>query len=378
MTLLMAELFKDIYCTAFYEQFAGVLTKALPDFDSVAFKQMIFNDSFTEYELKQRMHHTAVVLHHFMPQDFSAAVAALKRIIDELRGQGIKERSVEYMCLPDYIETYGLEDYDSAVDGFEYVTQYTSCEFAVRPFIIRYPTKMLAQMLAWTAHESRHVRRLASEGSRPRLPWAMALPAFKQDPTPLLPILTALKCDDCEVVRRSVANNLNDIAKDNSDVVVLVAKEWLGGNELTNKLVKHACRTLLKQAQPEIMALFGFQQDLIILTEMTITTPVVKVGEKLTFNFTINNTSGSPQKLRLEYGLYYLKKNGTLARKVFKITERVIAGNTQEQITRHQSFKVISTRVFHLGTHKLSIIINGQECSVSSGHDGLYSFDLIG
>ncbi|QUM76802.1 DNA alkylation repair protein [Moritella sp. 24] len=373
----MAELFKDIYCTAFYEQFSGVLTKALPDFDSMTFNRMIFNERFAEYELKQRMHHTAVVLHHFMPQDFRSAVIALKRIVDELRGQGIKERSIEYMCLPDYIETYGLEDYDSAVDGFEYVTQYTSCEFAVRPFIIGYPAKMLVQLQAWTTHESRHVRRLASEGSRPRLPWAMALPAFKKDPTPLLPILTALKYDDCEVVRRSVANNLNDIAKDNSDVVVHVATLWLGDNALTDKLVKHACRTLLKQAQPDIMALFGFQQDLIMLTEMTITTPIVKVGDKLNFDFTIENTSAQAQKLRLEYGLYYLKKNGTLARKVFKITERVIAGNTQEQITRHQSFKVISTRVFHFGTHKLSIIINGQECSVNAGHDGLYSFELI-
>ncbi len=372
----MAELFKDVYCTAFYEQFSGVLTKVLPDFDSIKFNQMIFNERFADYELKQRMHHTAEVLHHFMPQDFSSAVVTLKRIIDELRGQGIKERSIEYMCLPDYIETYGLDDYDSAVDGFEYVTQYTSCEFAVRPFIIRYPTKMLAQMLAWTTHESRHIRRLASEGSRPRLPWAMALPAFKHDPTPLLPILTALKYDDCEVVRRSVANNLNDIAKDNSDVVVHVARLWLGDNALTDKLVKHACRTLLKQAQPEIMALFGFQQDLITLTEMSISTPVVKVGDKLTFNFTINNMSGSPQKLRLEYGLYYLKKNGTLARKVFKITERVIAGNTQEQITRHQSFKVISTRVFHLGMHKLAIIINGQESKISAEKEALYSFEL--
>lgn len=374
----MAELFKDVYCPVFYDQFSGVLAKALPKFDAAKFNQMIFNECFENYELKQRMHHTAEVLHHFIPANFRAAVSVLKKVIRELREQGIKEQSIEYMFLPTYIEMYGLEDYDCAVDAFEYVTQYTSCEFAIRPFIIRYPAKMLVQLQGWTQHESRHVRRLASEGSRPRLPWAMALPEFKHDPTPLLPILTALKKDECEVVRRSVANNLNDIAKDNSEVVVQIATQWLGDNEHTDKLVKHACRTLLKQAQPEIMALFGFQQDLITLTEMAITTPVVKVGEKLTFNFTINNTSSMPQKLRLEYGLYYLKKNGTLARKVFKITERVIAGDAQEQITRHQSFKVISTRVFHLGTHKLAIIINGQESRINAEHDGMYCFELVG
>ena len=372
----MAELFKDVYCPAFYDKFSGVLTKVIPEFDSVKFNQMIFNEHFVGYELKQRMHHTAEVLNHFMPVDFSDAVVVLKLIIGELREQGIKEQSIEYMCLPAYIEMYGLDDYDRAVDGFESVTQYTSCEFAVRPFIIRYPTKMLAQMLAWTRHVSRHVRRLATEGSRPRLPWAMALPALKNDPTPLLPILTALKEDECEVVRRSVANNLNDIAKDNSDVVVQIATQWLGNNELTDKLVKHACRTLLKQAQPEIMALFGFQQDQIKLTAMAITTPIVKVGDRLTFNFTIENTSHQAQKLRLEYGLYYLKKNGSLARKVFKISERIIAENTQEQISRHQSFKVISTRVFHLGSHKLAIIINGQESRISTENDTQYSFEL--
>ena len=372
----MAELFKDVYCPVFYDQLSGVLIKVLPEFDSVKFNQMIFNEHFVGYELKQRMHHTAEVLHHFMPVDFSEAVVVLKLIISELREQGIKEQSIEFMFLPAYIEMYGMDDYSSAVDGFEFVTQYTSCEFAVRPFIIRYPTKMLAQMLAWTTHKSRHVRRLASEGSRPRLPWAMALPALKNDPTPLLPILTALKQDDCEVVRRSVANNLNDIAKDNSDVVVQIATQWLGNNAQTDKLVKHACRTLLKQAQPEIMALFGFQQDQIKLIAMAITTPIVKVGDRLTFNFTIENTSHQAQKLRLEYGLYYLKKNGSLARKVFKISERMIAANTQEQISRHQSFKMISTRVFHLGSHKLAIIINGQESRTSTETEALVSFEL--
>ncbi len=372
----MAELFKDVYCPVFYDKLSGVLTKVISEFDSVKFNQMIFNEHFVGYELKQRMHHTAEVLHLFMPADFSAAIAVLKSIIDELREQGIKEQSIEFMFLPAYIEMYGMDDYDRAVDGFEFVTQYTSCEFAVRPFILRHPAQMLAQMLAWTTHKSRHVRRLASEGSRPRLPWAMALPALKNDPTPLLPILTALKQDDCEVVRRSVANNLNDIAKDNSDVVVQIATQWLGNNAQTDKLVKHACRTLLKQAQPEIMALFGFQQDQIKLTAMAITTPIVKVGDRLTFNFTIENTSHQAQKLRLEYGLYYLKKNGSLARKVFKITERMIAANTQEQISRHQSFKVISTRVFHLGRHKLAIIINGQESRISTEKEALVSFEL--
>ena len=204
----------------------------------------------------------------------------------------------------------------------------------------------------------------------------MALPELKSDPGPLLPILTALKQDECEVVRRSVANNLNDIAKDNPYFVVEVAESWFGQHKATDALIKHACRTLLKQAQPEMMTLFGFVPNLIKLTALDITTPTVPVGGQLSFNFTIINTSSDAEKLRLEYGLYYLKKNGSLARKVFKISERMIAGNQQETITRNQSFKLISTRVFHPGTHKLSIIINGQESVTSGISSALENFEL--
>jgi 3-methyladenine DNA glycosylase AlkC len=374
----MADLFKDVYCTAFYDQFADVLTLTLPRFDANAFNDQIFNEQFERYELKQRMHHTTQVLHQFMPADFSEAAEALKNIITTLRKKGIKEQSLEYMCLPAYIEMYGLDDYVIAIDAFEFITQYTSCEFAVRPFILRYPTQMLQQMLDWTGHDSRHVRRLATEGSRPRLPWAMALPELKSDPAPLLSILTALKQDECEVVRRSVANNLNDIAKDNPNFVVEVVQNWFGQHKATDALIKHACRTLLKQAQPEIMTLFGFVPGLINLTALDITTPIVPIGGQLSFIFSIKNTSNEAMKLRLEYGLYYLKKNGTLARKVFKICERMIAGNQQETISRNQSFKLISTRVFHPGTHQLSIIINGQESVIDNQPSALVNFELTG
>ncbi len=121
-----------------------------------------------------------------------------------------------------------------------------------------YPDEMLSQMISWSKHENNKVRRLASEGSRPRLPWAMALPSYKNDPSPILPILENLKEDSCEVVRRSVANNLNDIAKDNPDTVIDISKQWKGKSKETDALVKHACRTLLKQGELQILKLFGF------------------------------------------------------------------------------------------------------------------------
>lgn len=162
------------------------------------------------------------------------------------------------MFFPDYIERFGMEDYAVAVGTMERLTAFTSCEFAVRPFIKKHEGQMLEQMLGWSEHSSHHVRRLASEGSRPRLPWAMALPKLKKDPSPILPILENLKVDSSEYVRRSVANNLNDISKDNPDVALSVFRDWIGHSPETNRIVKHGCRTLLKQGVPEAMELFGF------------------------------------------------------------------------------------------------------------------------
>ncbi|NRA53818.1 MAG: DNA alkylation repair protein [Gammaproteobacteria bacterium] len=362
----MSGLFKDIYNTSFYDSFSQVLSQTITTFDPAQFKSLIFCAEFEHYELKARMNHTAKVLHHFLPKEFAPAVAVIKQIIDNLRRNDIYEDSIEFMFFPEYVAMYGLDDYENSVAAFEFITQYTSCEFAVRPFIVKYQAKMLQQMLLWSSHHDRRVRRLASEGARPRLPWAMALPSLKQDPTPLLAIFDQLKQDPYESVRRSVANNLNDIAKDNPDVVIGLAKSWLGHDKETDWLVKHGCRTLLKQGNSEILTLFGFDSRYVGLSNFEIKTPEVKIGSHLEFSFSLTNTANKNQMVRLEYGLYYQKKNGELSRKVFKISERELAANQNYDFERKQSFKLITTRVFHPGLHQLALIINGKEQHLKS------------
>jgi len=357
----MSELIKDLYNELFYDKLGVVLNQTLSSFNKDKFTSLIFDENFEGYELKQRLTHTTKVLNHFLSDDFKIATNELHLIIENLIKAGITEQSMEFMFFPEYIELYGMEEYEISVKAFEYITQYTSCEFAVRPFLKKYPQKMLEQMILWSTHENNKVRRLSSEGSRPRLPWAMALPSYKCDPSPILPILENLKNDTCEVVRRSVANNLNDIAKDNPEIVINIAKKWKGNNSQTDALVKHACRTLLKQGEMQILKLFGFGSTQVKVSEFNINTPTVKIGDYLKFQFNIYNHDKEPQLLRLEYGLYYMKNNGKLARKVFKISEREIESNKIFEINRKQSFKIISTRKFHLGLHQLSIIINGVE-----------------
>jgi 3-methyladenine DNA glycosylase AlkC len=354
-------LIKDMYSVAFYNRFAGVLQQVLPAFDGQQFKSAIFTPAFAHMEWKQRMKHTTQVLHSVMPPVFTRAVPVIGKSIQALRNSGVADNGLAYIFYADYIETYGLEDVEASIKALKLVTQFVSCEFAVRPFIIRYPQRMMQQMLLWSKHRNEAVRRLASEGSRPRLPWGMALPALKQDPTPILPILENLKQDPSETVRRSVANNLNDIAKDNPQVVLQLAKSWKGISPETDALIKHGSRTLLKQGHAEILQHFGLNSKGLELTGFTVLTSQVQIGGELLFGCTVRNTTAKPQTVRLEYGIYYLRANGTLSRKVFKISERLYAPRETCKVVKKHSFRVITTKVYYAGQQAVSIIVNGVE-----------------
>lgn len=353
---------KNIYNEQFFNDFTIAIQQVIPKFDKLNFLKTIFDKQWKNRELKQRMRHIVLSLKPHLPNEYKLMIKTVLLIIKQMQKNKVNEQGFEWMFLSEFVELYGLEDYITSVHAFEQITQFTSCEFAVRPFIVKYPIKMIEQMLVWSTHQNKHVRRLASEGCRPRLPWAMALPILKKEPKPILPILENLKNDISEYVRRSVANNLNDIAKDNPGTVIKIAKKWIGKTKETDKLVKHACRTLLKQGNIEVMTLFGFGSvKNIKILDFTIHTPKVKISEALCFSFQLKNTNNSKTKIRLEYGLYYQKANASLSKKVFKISEKEYAKNSITSITKKQSFKLITTRKFHLGLHQVSIIVNGKE-----------------
>lgn len=361
----MSYLLKDLYSTSFYDRLGDILGKTIPGFDKRKFIKLIYSSDFELKELKGRMKHTSKVLHHFMPLNFEEAVPILEKIILQLRKERVGEDSLTYMFLPDYIETYGLEDFESSVRVLEITTQFTSCEFAVRPFLLRYEAQMMAEMQKWSLHENHKVRRLASEGSRPRLPWAMGIPYLKKDPTPVLPILENLKNDSSEYVRRSVANNINDIAKDHPSIVLDFAVRWAGISKETDAIIKHGSRTLLKQGHTDMLKHYGLNDEGIECSSFKILTPIVKVGESLEFSFHVKNSNKTEKKVRLEYAIYYLKQNGQLSKKVFKISERDYAPGVGLDINRKQKFLPITTRIFYPGKHQVSIIINGAEKEIS-------------
>lgn len=354
-------LIKDIYSLSFYENFSQAVAEVHPEFNKQKFIKAIYEGDFEKKEWKERMKHTTVVFRQFMPENFREAAVLIDKIIKNLKKNKSVNGGLEYIFFADYIEMYGLDDFENSAKAFLIITQFISCEFAVRPFILKYKEKMIDEITKWSLHENHHVRRLASEGSRPRLPWAMAIPFLKKDPSSILPILENLKNDPSEYVRRSVANNLNDIAKDNPHVVLEIASKWKGHTKETDGIIKHGCRTLLKQGHPEILSYYGLKNTNIELSSFEIKTPTVKIGDYLQFHFHLNNKNEEPKTVRLEYAVYYKKAKGHLAKKVFKISEKIYLPNQLTKIERNQSFKLITTRVFHIGTHQLSIIINGKE-----------------
>lgn len=357
----MSTLLKDLYSPAFYEQFSATLKKTVPSIDRKKFITQIYTPEFAQYELKERMAHTAHVLHRFFPDDYKEAAPLLCELTRQVKTHGPAASSIEYLFIPEYIYLYGLEDYSHSVKAMEEITQFVTCEFAIRHFILRYEDQMIPQLLKWTKHKSRHVRRLATEGCRPRLPWTMALPRLRKNPSAILPILENLKQDSCEVVRRSVANNLNDISKDNPAIALQIAKKWKGLGGETDAIIKHGLRTLLKAGNETVLSFYKLTADHFKLSRFCITTPTVSVGAYLHFEFIIENKSHQNQTLRLEYAVHYMKNNGTLSKKVFKISERALKAGEKARVTRKQSFKPITTRVFYKGTHQLSVIINGKE-----------------
>ncbi len=349
----MGEPLKNLYSEKLIESLCHSVQLVYRKFDSKQFTTDIFNHEWDNKELKNRMNHISVNLQKYLPESYIESINILKSVSSNFDG-------FQYMFFPGFVELYGLEHYKESIIALEHFTEYSSSEFAVRPFIKKYPKQMMTQMESWATSKNHHIRRLASEGCRPRLPWAMALPEYKENPKPVLKVLGKLKNDESEYVRKSVANNLNDISKDNPETVIALSAKWLGASNNTDKIIKHACRTLLKQGNVQILSMFGYQPPNHIQISNFKAQSKVNIGESFEFSVKLKTSKKSLGKLRIEYAIGFMKNNGKISRKVFKISESNFTGN-EKDITKKHSFKVISTRKYYTGNHDIAVIINGKE-----------------
>ena len=348
----MAKLLKDLYDENYINILSNSIINNYISFDKNNFTASIFDKEWQNKELKQRMRHISNTLYTFLPNKYEESILILKNIFLKMNTQ----YSLENMIFQDFVEVYGLEDFKISMDALESFTINSSSEFAIRQFILKYPNETIKQMKLWARSKNEHIRRLASEGSRPRLPWAIALQKYKENPKEILDILEILKDDDSLYVRKSVANNLNDISKDNPQILKDITKKWIGINKNRDWILKHGCRTLLKNGDIEILERFGFKNNSVFISSFVLNKEV-KLGENLEFSFLLNS-SENLGKLRIEYSISFLRQNNKYSQKVFKITEGIYKQKSK-YISKRYSFKPISTRNYYTGIHKLNIIVNG-------------------
>lgn len=356
----MPELLKNKYYNDHsLHELAISIRDVYPAFQAEDFVTGIMAPPWEELELKARVREVTIHLGKYLPSDYEQALSVIDKVV---AGYSSDFHDFSLMCFPDFVEVFGQDEgyWDLSIAALGRYTQFSSSEFAVRPFIIKHEERMMRQMSLWARHDNEHLRRLASEGCRPALPWGQALTSFKKDPSPVLAILEILKADPSLYVRKSVANNLNDISKTHPDLVVKIARNWYGKNEFTDWIVKHGCRTLLKKGNQEALALFEFEDaGYVNIAGFALSAPSIFIGESMTFSFTVS--AKKTTKVRLEYGVDYVKANGKCSRKVFQISEILLKASQEKKYTKSHSFANISSRKHYPGIHSITLIVNGTE-----------------
>ncbi|MGX9417643.1 DNA alkylation repair protein [Vibrio sp. RC27] len=367
----MPEAFKHIFNTSLVEHLASQLKQVYQGFDDAAFVAAV-NCKLETLELKQRSDLICHQLHHFLPSDFAHTGQLLHAVLGERidseapdatrtnpsRKTGVNGWAV--MPLADYVAQHGMAHFDLSMDLLREMTKRSSSEFAIRPFLDQNTEQTMKILHRWAEDKDEHVRRLASEGSRPRLPWGMRLKKFVTDPSPLLPLLDKLKDDSSEYVRRSVANNLNDISKDHPDLVASVALDWMiNASEARIKLVRHACRSLIKVGHAETLQALGYGNAELGDCTLTLSAPTLDFGGSLQLSVTIPSKAKHSQELMIDYIVYHQKANGTVSPKVFKWRSVHLASGKTLTVHKKHTIKPITTRTYYPGVHKIEVQVNG-------------------
>ncbi len=359
----MAEPLKEVYNKEFLQQFSEKVRGVYPAFDTVGFITTVLgsNLEWEQLALKARMRKITRALGLYLPSDYKEALRVLYAIDESCIG-------FPYLFFPDFVAVYGQaeEHWDLSMQALARFTVKSSAEFAVRPFLLREPKQMMKQMAEWAKQPNEHVRRLASEGCRPRLPWGEALTLFKQDPALVLQVLELLKTDPSPYVRKSVANNLNDIAKDHPAIVLATARRWQGLHPHTDWIVRHGCRTLIRKADPEALALFGYAEPtgttaLTANASLTAIPPVLAGGEQCELQYALAIRDGGPVHIRIEYGIDFVKARGHTARKLFLLSDKTVAGGTHLTGVRIHNWADLTTRRHYPGRHRITLLVNGQQ-----------------
>lgn len=358
----MPEPFKNYYGVELAKRLGGEIQAVYPAFDRPAFVAQIARQ-IEPLALKARVAVMSAALHDFLPPDYPAALEVLRQIMGpELASEhGMFDQGYHLMPIAHFVEVYGLNHYDESIAAIYEITKRFSGEFTIRPYLTQHQERTLDILRHWVADDNPHVRRLVSEGTRTRLPWASRLDVFIENPLPVLDLLAHLKADPSAYVRKSVANNLNDITKDHEALVLARVRDWYAsGNEHTRWIIKHALRNLIKQGHPEALNLLGYGNPQVTLYDLTVTPQTIHLGDSVTLAFSLRSEASQPQQLIIDYVVHHVKANGQTSPKVFKLTTKTLAPGEPLLIQKTHAVKPITTRRYYPGEHRVEIQVNGQ------------------
>ena len=359
----MAEPLKNYYGPEVPARIARMIKEVHRDFDEDAFLTDAL-DGYQALELTPRAWQIAHALGRHLPQDYERAIEILiaslgpKLEAAELTGMDV------FVYLPHvfFVAEFGVDHFDVSMRAQYELTQRFTAEYSIRIFLERYPQRTLARLREWALDSNVHVRRLVSEGTRPRLPWAPRLRAFQDDPRPVLELLDLLKDDPELLVRRSVANNLNDIGKDNPAALVETCRRWMrDATPERSWLVRHALRSAVKRGEPEALEILGFVPATgVRVREIHIAPPVVSIGESVTFSVELANEGSTTKQLLVELRVHFVKANGRPSPKVFALKELGLQPSGSARLTKTISLAQHTTRTHYPGQHRVEVVVNGR------------------
>lgn len=355
-------LMKDMLGEQAILQISQALAKCLTDFPQQKFIQQALT-GLNELELKQRVEYLISVLADYLPVDFADAADVLITVKHNWLKLSSANSSTSFAAWPliDYVAIYGLSQPETALNVLKILTPVFSAEFAIRPFITQHFDITYRHLLKWAGDSDEHVRRLASEGSRPRLPWGKRLTEFCDNPEPIFLILEQLKDDESLYVRRSVANNLNDIAKDHPAKVISLCQSWsVSATAERQWLIRHALRSLVKSGYSDAFVLLGYScNPQITIPTFKLSETCVILGNNLKIEVLLQSASVETQKMVIDYKIHHVKANGSRTSKVFKWKNITLHGQQTVALSKSHPFKLITTRKYYAGTHTVELLING-------------------
>ncbi len=361
----MAELLKLFFSPALVRRLATDVARVHPTFPARAFVRQACA-GLDELELLDRGRHIAGALATHLPQSYPAAIEVLLRSLgpehasEELVGAGM----APFFYLPHvlFVAERGLDHFDLSMRAQYELTKRFSAESSIRPYIAKYPERTFGVLREWTKDPNAHVRRLVSEGTRLRLPWAARVPWLDANPERVLELLELLKDDATTLVRRSVANNLNDLGKLRPDLLTRTCASWLEDSSAERRaLVKHALRSAVKRGQTEALQLLGYGKKASVSIEaVRFDPPCVAIGGRVTISFVLRSRSRAPQTLLVDVALHFVKANGQAAPKVFKLKRIVLPPRGRVKLQTGVSLAVHTTRRPRPGDHVVDIIVNGK------------------